>query len=59
MADNAVVTWAATREPWLWEERALGAFDLPLNLSGSSQHQFHAALAPHLSSCDAMPPLLG
>jgi hypothetical protein len=44
MADNAFVTWAETPEQWLWEERALATLDLPLNLNGNSQHEFHSAL---------------
>ena len=44
MADNAFVTWAETSEPWLWEDRALGMLDVPLNLSGNSAHRFHGVL---------------
>jgi hypothetical protein len=44
MADNALVTWAETADPWLWEHHAIQTLDLPLNLSGNCAHRFHGVL---------------
>jgi hypothetical protein len=35
MAENALVTWLQVDEPWLVEDEALSALELPLNLDGS------------------------
>jgi hypothetical protein len=48
MAARARVAWAETLEPWLWEERSLATFDLPLNLQANPE-------SPILRSVDGNP----
>ncbi len=45
MHDHARVALQVHDEPWLEEERCIGALSLPLNLKGNEQHPFHPALS--------------
>jgi hypothetical protein len=45
MAQNAVVTWLPTPEPWLLEEQLIATVSLPLNLDQNRQHAFQARLS--------------
>jgi len=53
MAENAFVTWVETEAPWLWEQGALSAFDLPLNLRDNAGHRFHPMLTSIRASAKA------
>jgi hypothetical protein len=44
MAENALVCWCPTEEPWVAEEEMIARVDLPLNLDQNSHHSFHAFL---------------
>ena len=44
MEDNAFVAWVETPEPWLLEQAAFQALDLPLNLQHNSHNRFHSRL---------------
>jgi hypothetical protein len=44
MADNALVTWVETPEPWAAERELIAAVDLPLNLAQNRRNAFHAEL---------------
>ncbi len=45
MADNALVTWLVTPEPWQVEEDLIKRVSLPLNLDQNTQHAFHHLLS--------------
>jgi len=45
MAQNALVIWLPTTEPWLLEEQLIATVSLPLNLDQNRQHAFHARLS--------------
>lgn len=45
MADNAFVCWHTHPEPWVEEGSLIANLDLPLNLSGNSQHPFARTLS--------------
>lgn len=44
MDRNALVSWLALPEPWLFEDAALGKLDLPLNLDKNQRNAFHPVL---------------
>jgi hypothetical protein len=45
MADNALVTWVQTDQPWLLEGQMIALLRVPLNLDENRQHPFHQQLA--------------
>jgi hypothetical protein len=44
IADNALVSWIPTDDPWLVEEMLISRLSLPLNLDGNERHPFHGVL---------------
>jgi hypothetical protein len=44
MQDNAFVTWAVDREPWIIEEELIAQLSLPLNLQKNQKHGFYSKL---------------
>jgi hypothetical protein len=45
MAENALVAWKMTEEPWLEEKELIRTISLPLNLEGNPAHPFYAQLS--------------
>jgi hypothetical protein len=45
MANNALVTWVQTDQPWLVEGQLIALLRMPLNLDENRQHPFHQELA--------------
>ncbi len=51
IADNALLTWSTTKNPWLFEEYLFKTLSLPLNLLGNENHRFYPALKQIRSHC--------
>ena len=47
LAENALVAWEVTPEPWLLEEALIKAVPLPLNLDQNASHAFCSTLAEY------------
>jgi hypothetical protein len=45
LAENALVTWEVTAEPWLLEHALISAVPLPLNFDQNASHAFCSTLA--------------
>jgi hypothetical protein len=45
LAENARVVWVVCDEPWLLEEKLIGALNLPINLDQNRNHAFHSVLS--------------
>ena len=53
MEENAFVAWVETPEPWLLEQAAFQALDLPLNLQHNSHNRFHAPSTLYVSALNS------